>query len=325
MASIQTIISHLEFGRSQIFEAIAGLSQREMTEIPIYNDDWTIKDVLIHFIGWDQWDLEVLPLIVQNRADEIALVERDTRNREFIEQWRGRKLAEVFNAIRVSHRQVTDFIRGLDHKEIDTRRQRGERIITIRSYVIELTVEHERQHALEIQQWRERLVEAIDPVAIKRELKRERAAFMAVFAGLSEAEIQDKTAIGTWSVKDMVGHVADWEMLMLLAGQHIYDPSHPPVSPVDDGNFTDDLNETMARNRANQSWAEISQALHNTQEAVDAFVGRLTSGDWKLRGPYPWPNDQGTLAELIYHISSHYTDHIPAVKEWRARPGRSSD
>jgi hypothetical protein len=40
-------------------------------------------------------------------------------------------------------------------------------------------------------------------------------------------------------------------------------------------------------------------------------------GDWTLRGPYPWPNDQGTLAELLWHISSHYTDHTADLEQWR--------
>lgn len=318
MASIEAIVSNLEFGRSQIFAAIEGLSQRELTEIPIY-EGWTVRDVLIHLVGWDQWTLDVLSLIVQNRADEIEAIDRDVRNREFLAQWRGRKLAEVLTAVRVSHRQVTDFIRALDHVEIDIRRKRGGRIITIRSYVIDLTVDHERQHATEIKRWRETLADQVDPMATKALLSQHRAEFMAILANLSEAEVLDKTAIGTWSIKDMVGHVADWERLMLLAAQHIYDPSLPLVAPVEDGNV-DDVNNAMAENRARQSWAEVTQSLHETQAAVDTFIRRLTSGDWKLRGPYPWPNDQGTLAELIWHIATHYADHLPAMTAWRERP-----
>jgi hypothetical protein len=44
----------------------------------------------------------------------------------------------------------------------------------------------------------------------------------------------------------------------------------------------------------------------------------LRPGDWTLRGPYPWPHDQGTLAELVWLMSEHYVDHIPDLQEWRA-------
>jgi hypothetical protein len=40
---------------------------------------------------------------------------------------------------------------------------------------------------------------------------------------------------------------------------------------------------------------------------------------WKLNSgvkPFPWPNDQGTLAELIIHVAGHYTEHLPALEKW---------
>ena len=41
--------------------------------------------------------------------------------------------------------------------EIDKRHKRNGRTITIRSYVLDTKEEHERQHALEIEEWRKNL------------------------------------------------------------------------------------------------------------------------------------------------------------------------
>ena len=68
MANIETIISDLEYGRAQLFKSIEGLSQRELTELPIY-EGWTIKDVLAHIVGWDQRTLKTLPLMVEYAED----------------------------------------------------------------------------------------------------------------------------------------------------------------------------------------------------------------------------------------------------------------
>ncbi|MBN1217533.1 MAG: DinB family protein [Anaerolineae bacterium] len=162
MSSIPEIISYLEFGRAELLNSIEGLSQRELTHIPIY-EDWTVKDVLAHIIGWDQWILEILPLIRQNRADEIKGVNPDRFNRQTLAVWRDKPLSEVLTTIKTTHRQILDIIAGLDHVEIDMRHSRGKQTITIRSYVIDIMVEHERQHAEEIRQWREGLDRAIDP------------------------------------------------------------------------------------------------------------------------------------------------------------------
>src|SRR5574341_2007231 len=87
--SIPETVSDLKYSRGELLHSIAGLSRRELTEIPIY-PGWTIKDVLAHVIGWDQRVLKTLPLMLQNRASEVASVEVDDFNRESVNAWRDK-------------------------------------------------------------------------------------------------------------------------------------------------------------------------------------------------------------------------------------------
>ena len=315
MASIQTIISDLEYGRSQLLKSIEGLSVREMTEIPVY-EGWTIKDVLAHIIGWDQRTLHTLPLMLQNRADEIPGVEVGDHNLDSVERWRDKPLVEVLTALKSTHRQILDILSPVDHVEIDMRRERNGRIITIRSYVIDVMMEHDRKHALEIEQWRKGLERAVDLEAIKANMARNQADFWALLAGLSEADLIDKAAVNGWSIKDLAGHIADWEQLILKAAYHIYDPSQPAATIL--GADIDEMNAIMAAGRQSNSWEAERKYLRATQLALNEFLARLKSGDCLLRGPYPWPDDQGTLAELIIHAVEHYADHLPDIARWRS-------
>jgi uncharacterized damage-inducible protein DinB len=312
MSSISAIISYLEYGRSRFLQSIEGLSRREMTEIPIY-EGWTVRDVLAHMIGWDHWVLSTLSLMLQNRADEIPAVDEDMYNRQSIATWQDKSVDDLLLEIQTTHQRILDTFSQIDHVEIDMRRERQGRIITIRSYVIEVMVEHERQHATEIEQWRASLEERIDPAAIKDALAQNQASFREALAALSQADITAKAGDGSWSVKDVTGHLADWETLILKAAQHIYDPSLPGVIPRQGS--LDDFNEAMVARRSSQSWQEIYDDLNQTNAALDRFVANLTPGDWKLRGPYPWPSDQGTLAELLSHAAEHYADHINRVAD----------
>jgi uncharacterized damage-inducible protein DinB len=309
--SIPEIVSDLEFGRSKLLQAIEGLSQRELTQVPVYQD-WTIKDVLAHVIGWDQRVLKTLPLMLQNRASEVASVEVDAYNQESVAAWRDKPWVEVLATAKSIHRQVLDIIVSLDHKEIDLRRERHGRTITIRSYVIDIMTEHDREHAAEIEQWRKSLEQQLDPVAIKAELVELRTQFLALVVGVNPAAASQKNVLGQWSIKDVVGHVVDWEWLMLKAARHIYDPSLPVVGPV-----SDDWNEMMVAKRGPNSWQHELKALTEVQQAVEMFIAQLKPGDWALRGPYPWPDDRGSLAELISHISGHYADHLPELAQWQ--------
>jgi uncharacterized damage-inducible protein DinB len=316
MGSIPEILDYLKYGRSMLLESIEGLSQRELTEAPIYGN-WTIKDVLAHVIGWDKRVLKTLPLMVQGRANEVPGVDVEAFNRQSVEAAKDKTFTELFSEIQATHQQILDFISELDHMEIDRRHERNGRIITIRSYVIEIMVEHERQHAVEIEHWRKELEQSIDPDAIRRHLQVSRADFRKIVDQFSEADVQDKSAVGRWSINDLVGHVADWEQRMLKAAQHIHDPSKPAVLPVSESSAN--WNEIMATRRAGKTWAENYHYLLETQLATEDFVASLRAGDWKLRGPYPWPDDQGTLAELIMEIAVHYDDHIPDVERWHRK------
>jgi hypothetical protein len=316
MADIQTIISDLEYGRSQLLKSIEGLSQREMTETPIY-EGWTVKDMLAHIIGWDQRTLQTLPLMLQNRADEVTGVEVEEHNQESVRAWRDKSLTEVLAVMKSTHQQILKILAKADHVEIDMRRERNGRIITIRSYVIDVMMEHDRKHALEIEQWRKGLDQSIDPEAIKSTWIYNQADFWAALEGLTEADLLDKAAVGGWSVKDVVGHLADWEQLILKAAYHIYDPSEPEV-PVP-GESIEEINQTLAAKRKENSWQSERKYLRETQLALSEFLARLKPGDCRLRGPYPWPDDQGTLAELISHASEHYVDHLPDLERWRKK------
>lgn len=311
MANVEAIISDLKYGRTKLLQAIEGLSRRELTELPIY-EDWTIKEVLAHVLGWDQRVLRTLPLMLQNRASEVASVEVDEYNQESVEAWRHKSFAEILAEVQSTHRQIMEIISELEHREIDTRRERHGRIITIRSYVIDVMIEHDREHAAEIELWRKNLEQSIDPAELKTRLAQRRADFLAAITDLSEADLLDKKATGDWAIKDIAGHLADWERLMLNAARHIHDPSLPVIRPVTDGE-----NEAMAARHAGESWDKTFADLTAVQQAVDDFVARLKSGDWTLRGPYPWPDDSGNLAELLDHIILHYDDHIADVQQWR--------
>ncbi len=315
MSSIPEIIADLEYGREQLFQAIQGLSRREMTQIPIY-DDWTVKDVLAHIIGWDQWTLEILPLILQDQADQIMPVDPDSLNAQTLRTWRNKSLDEVLTTIKSTHRQILEVIAGLDHKEIDMRHRRGDRIITIRSYVINIMIDHERQHAEEIELWRESLDSTISPTQIKQALAQNRAQLLAAVDGLNEADVVDKNASDGWSVKDVLAHITAWEVRLLNGARHIVDPTQPLPPPI---NGIDAWNDAMAAQDAGRSWADVYADFIKTRQDVGAFLDSLARSDWQKRGPYPWPNNQGTVAELFITIAEHDAEHLPDLLQWRSQ------
>jgi len=165
-----------------------------------------------------------------------------------------------------------------------------------------------------IEQWREQLATQIDPQSIMTLLNSNRNEFMAMLDNLSQELATQKGTVGEWSISNMVGHVADWEQLMLQSARHILDPSQPAIEPA--YTDTDSWNAALAAERMAVSWPENYHYLRRLQAEADDLIAGLKAADWAKRGPYPWVDDQGTLAELITHIAEHYRDHIPDLERW---------
>ncbi|RMF03160.1 MAG: DinB family protein [Chloroflexi bacterium] len=309
MSTLTEIINYLKFGREELLKSIEGLSQRELTQLFIY-DGWTVQDVLAHILGWDRRSLHILPLMINDQANEIAGVEVEQHNRQSVEAGRQMTLAQLLAEADAVHRQILELLSSIDYTEIDRRHERRGRIVTIRSYIIDIMVEHERRHAAEITAWRDQLEQTINPAEIIQTLRTHRDAFMAGLEKLSGPALTDKPTPDSWSLSDVVGHLADWEQRMLQAAQHIHNPALPPAPAI---TSDDELNRLMISRRAGNLWSENLRDLQQAQQATDEFLARLEPDDLRRRGPFPWPGDQGTLAELLHEMGQHYADHQYAV------------
>ncbi len=313
MITISTVITELKLSREALLKALDGLSKRELTQLDFYpprttNEvGWTVKDLLAHLIGWDERALNFVPLLLQNYATEIS-VQIDEYNQQLVEIWRDKSLSEVITTVKNNHRRLVDMLNATTMTAIDMRRECDGRIITIRNYFIDELRDHEEQHTAEIEQWRQNLEKQIDPAAIKATLAQNRAKFMDMVKSLDEATMLQKRVAGKWSIKDVLGHLAEWERLMLEAAQHIHDPSLPEVTML--SSSLDEWNKMMVARREFKPVAGELKYLVFVQTELDEFINTLRPGDWRLRGPYPWSNDQGTLAELITHASEHYLEHV---------------
>ena len=74
------MLEHLIRAREELLAAIEGLSETEMTMLPVAGV-WTIKDILAHISGWTAWDLAGIGTILAGeRPDFSAIQDVDTFN-----------------------------------------------------------------------------------------------------------------------------------------------------------------------------------------------------------------------------------------------------
>jgi uncharacterized damage-inducible protein DinB len=114
----------------------------------------------------------------------------------------------------------------------------------------------------------------------------------------------DAGAVGVWSVKDLLGHIAYWDEEALNAGQR-----HLTGEPDPEFDF-DAINGREAARRADRTldeqWAEMNQA----HQAVLTYICSQ-SGDE--------PAALGLCGCLSGYTYEHYDTHAADLRAWRDR------
>lgn len=131
--------------------AYAGLDDQQLQE-PGATGDWSIRDILAHIAVWDTECRNVLPEIADGRRGHPADDEEDTDtfNARKTEELGGMPLDAVREMLADSHRQLLDYLEGLDPGDIV-----ATSVESFRARLGSDTWDHYPEHAAAIRAFRE--------------------------------------------------------------------------------------------------------------------------------------------------------------------------
>jgi Mycothiol maleylpyruvate isomerase N-terminal domain len=127
-------------------------------------------------------------------------------------------------------------------------------------------------------------------------------------------------ALGTWTTKDLVGHLAAFEVrtaeiLALFAGA---EPA-TDLRSADNATFNDD----QAAIRAGWSVDEVKTEFAEAYDLAMAHARAIEPDIWPKVGTIPWYGAQYSLDDLIvYTMYGHKREHNPQFEQVLDRPGR---
>ena len=145
------------------------------------------------------------------------------------------------------------------------------------------------------------------------ELEKARSELRASYQGLSEEQMMRLGAVGEWSVKDVLSHVASWEEVVLPDLARLARGDTPALVSIDleSANF-DSANAVIMSQRRNLPLGQVLRELDIDRADVMAAVGRLP--DSALA--------EGQFARVLIQITAaHDREHAEGIFEWRRKEG----
>ena len=145
------------------------------------------------------------------------------------------------------------------------------------------------------------------------ELEKARSELHASYQGLPDEQMTRLGAVGEWSVKDVLSHVASWDEVLLPDLARLARGDTPALASVDleSANF-DAANAAIMSQRRNLPLPQVLRELDTVRADVTAAVGRVL--DSALA--------EGQFGRLLIQITAaHDREHAEGIFEWRRKEG----
>lgn len=145
------------------------------------------------------------------------------------------------------------------------------------------------------------------------ELQRARDELRASYQGLPDEQMTRLGAVGEWSVKDVLSHVASWEEILLPDLARLARGDIPILAGMDleAANF-DPFNAMIMSLRRNLPLGQVLRELDVDRADLIEAVGRLP--DSALA--------QGQFARFLLEITAaHDREHAEDIRQWQRNEG----
>ncbi len=310
------LAARLAAERAYLLRQLWALDEATLTTAVVGNGR-TPKEIIAHIGGWDSLTVSRLRRVMNGRVHTIDPHDQGQNRADFNAQLHDRyqkhnlKLSLAF-----ALRERSNLLYALDQIDAVALERPfllpwGEEI-SLRHWFIR-QYEHDAIHAQELETWRKTL-----PLAQKRQigpklvlraiLKSARKELLTLIPLIPATERDTLRVRGDWTLKDLIGHLTDWEQMgeaglnQLLLGQT------PEFTPIEDMNAFD---EAHIAARRHQPWAQVWRTFNKTRQTLEdtyqkypePFLSHTITAPWgKILPAYFW------LTMLFGHDTEHATD-----------------
>jgi len=260
--------------RAGLLIACLGLAVNTLSTVPM-TDDWTIKDVLAHVAAWDDVHAERTRLVLAGRESEIASVDVNERNVELLPQRRAWSLGQALQAALDSRRRYLELFCAATDEQLVRPVHLPWRETSIWEFA-RWRAFHDAEHAAQIRAWRDATRPPFMPGPRSLLIAAMHAARDDLLRRIGRVPMDERETrriMGDWTLRDLSGYIADWDLYALDALRAIRDSRPLPVVAEQD------VDRVNAQRRDARRGQTFDQAWVDFQNARAELVGVLAGWD----------------------------------------------
>lgn len=298
--SRQLLLARLAEERANLLRLLRGIDEQTLNSSSV-QDGWLVKNVLVHLGSWDAFHTERMSLVLNGRINAIHKLggqeDIDSLNAEII-TFSGYLTLE--QALALCLKERSSLLAMLKRIPDDLLYQDIEMPWGWRTQMAEWTIwryKHDAEHAVCLKAWRSQLEQEqkrqVGPIYLLRAiLKTTRKEFLTLADLVPAHERTTRPVCGVWTLKDLVGHLTDWEQVGVAGLRQLVAGQTPEFNDtiID----FDSWNDEHAAARRDQPWDDVWHEFVETRSQLMALVEQMSDADWQRPFISPWDSPINT-------------------------------
>jgi hypothetical protein len=134
-----------------------------------------------------------------------------------------------------------------------------------------------------------------------------------LIAQLSVAEINQPGAVGVWSVKDVLAHIAFWECYAVNTLRAVARGETPDLVADDE---TERNNASVVAQYYQRSLAAVISDWQQAREDLLEAIEDLEDADLNDPDRFPWSEGRSLLDRIAGNSFDHEQEHIEQIRAW---------
>jgi uncharacterized damage-inducible protein DinB len=153
-----------------------------------------------------------------------------------------------------------------------------------------------------------------DKQALAARLTEARNELLRLVRSLPPERLETAGAVGDWSVKDVIGHIASWEDRLLTLAQTVLNGHAAQIEWIKDDEALQAWNHKQYLRKRAWTWDETIRDLALMREEVLWNIG-WTAPEWLFQ---QHTLDTGSIspAGLLEGIVEHDQEHVAQLRAW---------
>jgi uncharacterized damage-inducible protein DinB len=311
------LLINLAVERARLYEALLGASIEELESARVCGD-WTPRDVLAHLVAHERLVYDAVRYLRARQPvpPHPEAADRDAYNAKAVVVWRTKPLKELLETLAIAHRQLTVAIAGSSQTQLDLVQPAGGEHESIAS-LVRTVFQHDAEHTAQVRAWRpQSRAEEVGPkVLLQHALDASRSALMTLVDVVPMSQRESLPVTGTWTLRDVAGHMADWDALVVEATMAMEANQRITWEQIDYG---EGWNQFHAAARSDQSWQRVFRDFVDVRgTVVTELAERVMEPDLGRSLPSPWGGQMSWYVCLAIPCR-HDMEHVAALLAWRS-------